>query len=113
MRRLDPESYPTLPLLTDERILEYLEATILLLPVSLQSQLHCLLWNIVDSPTYRQLHILKRTPLEPLFYIDKLTAQLYIFRQNLRRYAMIQEHIPSRMAQELKTFLHSQKIMDA
>ncbi len=112
-QELEPELYPSLPTLTEERIIEYVEAASLLLPSKNQSQLHCLLWSVVEIPMKHQLQQLRKTPLEPLFYVDRLHAHLYIFRQNIRRYLILSEHIPSRMAQELVLSLPSLPQMEA
>ena len=104
-QELDPESYPILPQLSTERAMECINAAALMLSNNQQAALHCLVWNIVETPTEQQLALLSLTPLEPLFYIDRLQAQLFLFRQNLRRYMLLNEHIPSRMAAELNSYL--------
>ena len=104
-QELDPESYPILPELSDKRVMEFMSAAAHMLSSTQQSALHCLVWNIVETPTEHQLALLALTPLEPLFYVDRLQAQLFLFRQNLRRYMLLNEHIPSRMAAELHSYL--------
>ena len=112
-KELDPDTYPIPPEIDDDRLQEYLEACSKLLPPSLSVALLSLIWNFVDVPDKLHLNILGKTPLLPLLYVDNLQSQLYIYRKNVGRYTMLNEHIPSCMAQELISQLTPVKHNDA